>query len=289
MFIAPRSRQRNIPLRMIVPNLFTTIALCSGLASIHYSLKADWDRSLAAIGIAVIFDMFDGRAARLLKASSPFGAVMDSLSDFLSFGVAPAILLHQLLIKHVEEFWGLAALMTFVLCSALRLARFTAAVKPTPPPGRPVHKPSPIATHFFVGMPTPSAAAAVLIPPMLMSSRAWKRDPARFDEFIEPWMVILLTFLIAGLMVSRVPMFSFKKIKVRRRLVVPLLICVGFVVVGLARDMWLTVALISLAYLLSLPFAYWSYFRLKAQHPIEAEPPVGPENAPPATPGPSRL
>src|SRR3954453_6143427 len=140
MFIAPRSRKRAIPLRMIIPNLLTTVALCSGLASIHYSLKHDWDRALMAVGVAVIFDMLDGRAARLLRAASPFGAIMDSLSDFLSFGVAPGILLHQWMLSRYpligeNDVFVLAALMTFVLCSALRLARFTANVKPQPKPG----------------------------------------------------------------------------------------------------------------------------------------------------------
>lgn len=292
MFIAPRSRQRHIPLRMIVPNLLTTIALCSGLASIHYSLKGDWDRALAAIGISVIFDMFDGRAARLLKASSPFGAVMDSLSDFLSFGVAPAILLHEFIIKEVEEVWGIAALMTFVLCSALRLARFTAAVKPTPPVGRPAPKPNPIATRFFVGMPTPSAAAAVLIPPMLVQSRYWHNHADTLEPWRQPWIVVFLAFLIAVLMVSRLPMYSLKKLKVNRRFVVPLLIGVGLVVVGLARDMWLTVALLSLAYLLSIPLAYLSYRRLRASLPPEPHEPDragGTENPPPIAAGASRV
>ena len=297
LFIAPRSRRKAIPLRMILPNALTTVALCSGLASIHYSLKAsdatlpteatlNWDRALMAVGVAVIFDMLDGRAARLLKAASPFGAIMDSLSDFLSFGVAPGILLHEWLLKRYDikenDVFVLAALMTFVLCSALRLARFTAAVKPPPRPGV---KPSPLATNFFVGMPTPSAAAAVLVPPMLVSSRFWRTHDQTLDPWLQPWMVILFTFLIAGLMISRIPMLSFKKIRVRRRLVAPFLVAVGLVVVMLARDLWLAIALLSLTYLCTIPYSGWLYRKLRTQEPSEAPP--GAEN-PPVLAGPPR-
>jgi CDP-diacylglycerol--serine O-phosphatidyltransferase len=292
LFIAPRSRKKAIPLRMILPNALTTVALCSGLASIHYSLKAshalqpaeaalNWDRALMAVGVAVIFDMLDGRAARLLKASSSFGAIMDSLSDFLSFGVAPGILLHEWLVTRYKindsSVFVLAALMTFALCSALRLARFTANVKPPPRPGS---KPSPLATHFFTGMPTPSAAAAVLVPPMLVTSRLWERNHQTLDRCLDWWMVVLFTFLIALLMISRIPMFSFKKIRVRRRLVAPFLVGIGLVVVMLAYDLWLTISLVSLAYVCTIPLSVWYYKKLKAQVPPEpSEALAGAENA----------
>src|SRR5579862_5577676 len=113
VFIGYPHRRRAVPFRLLLPSLITTIALCSGLASIHFSLKASalrgfggpevvnpevdrrWEKALACIFLAAFFDMLDGRAARLLRAQSPFGAVLDSLSDFLCFGVAPALLLHQ--------------------------------------------------------------------------------------------------------------------------------------------------------------------------------------------------
>jgi CDP-diacylglycerol--serine O-phosphatidyltransferase len=275
MFIAPRSRKREIPLRMIIPNLLTTVALCSGLASIHYSLKGDWDRALMAVGVAVIFDMLDGRAARLLRAASPFGAIMDSLSDFLSFGIAPGILLHEWMLKRYEinenDVFVLAALMTFALCSALRLARFTANVKPPPRPG---YKPGPLQTNFFTGMPTPSAAAAVLVPPMLVTSKTWEAHARGLDPWLQPWLVILFTFFIGLLMISRIPMFSFKKIRVRRRLIAPMLVGVGLVVVLLAKDLWLAVSCLSLAYLFTLPFSVWSYRQLKRRHPPEQHDPA---------------
>jgi CDP-diacylglycerol--serine O-phosphatidyltransferase len=270
-----------VPVRKIIPNLLTTISLCSGLASVHYSLKAGtlatkasmmtdgvlksatsseaeqyWKTALLAIGVAAVFDMLDGRAARLLKASSRFGAVLDSLSDFLSFGVAPAILLHQWLLRNHGAL-GMGAVLTFVLCSALRLARFTAMPK---------QKPTRAALgRFFVGLPTPAAGGAVLIPAMLDVSKYFPFQTGKVSETIvqvfeqlEPSMVVVYTFLIAGLMVSRLPMFSFKKVRVRRAAVVPLMVAFGITVLAMWRDPWMTISIICALYLLSAPLAYRS-------------------------------
>ncbi|HLO41925.1 MAG TPA: CDP-alcohol phosphatidyltransferase family protein, partial [Phycisphaerales bacterium] len=141
-------REREIPVRHLIPNLITTLSLCSGLSAIHFAMKPDWDRALTAVIIAAVLDGLDGRAARLLRATSKFGTVLDSLADFLAFGVAPAIILHRWLLGQPEmmgkwDWLGLAAVMTFALCSALRLARFTAAAKPSKPGSSP--------SRFFVG------------------------------------------------------------------------------------------------------------------------------------------
>ena len=130
MFINYPHTKSTVPLRIVVPNLFTTVAMCCGLASIHYTLKQDWDRAMFAVILSAVFDSLDGRAARLLKVTSPFGEVLDSLADFLSFGIAPAMLLHQWMLRDQE--FGLLAVTIFVLCSAMRLARFTAAARPSP-------------------------------------------------------------------------------------------------------------------------------------------------------------
>lgn len=296
VFIGYPSRRREVPFRLILPNLLTTVALCSGMASIHFSMKAsaaiasgesavaagllrinDWEKAMAAIFVAAIFDMLDGRAARLLKAQSPFGAMLDSLSDFLAFGVAPGVLLHQWTLKNATfpkpvasilgedaDAFALAAVMTFVLCSALRLARFTAAAKavrlphgvaPVPAPSADI-RPNPLASKFFVGMPTPAAAAAVLIPPMMENS-------SKIGYHVADWLVILFTFLIAGLMVGRQPMFSFKKVRVPRRLVVPLLVTIGLVVVMAAKHPWLTGVVLAGGYLLTTPFSIVSYRKMQ--------------------------
>lgn len=241
-----RRRARVIPLRRIVPNVLTTVSLCSGLASLHFSLQMDWDRALSAIAVAAVFDMLDGGAARLLRASSRFGAVLDSLSDFVSFGVAPAMILHQWMLKEADVV-GLAASMLFALCAAMRLARFTSAKRVNPA--------SPMA-RYFVGLPTPAAAAIVLIPVMIATSR-------KAGYTLPDWFVILHTFFIAWLMISRQPCFSLKKVRIRRQFVVPLMVGVGLTVVAAAKDPWATAAAMASAYLLSIPFSIARVHRIR--------------------------
>ncbi|MDX2115265.1 MAG: phosphatidylcholine/phosphatidylserine synthase [Planctomycetota bacterium] len=231
-----RRRARSVPVRRLVPNLLTTVSLCSGLASLHFSLMADWDRALSAIAVAAVFDALDGGAARLLRAQSKFGAVLDSLSDFCSFGVAPAVILHQWMLRDADA-PGLAATMTYALCAALRLARFTVAKKTAA--GSPL-------SRFFVGLPTPAAAAVSLIPPMLDASRL---IPFRLPE----WLVILHVFFVAWLMISRQPCYSLKKLRIPRKAVPVLMVGLGLVVVSAARDAWLTGAALASLYLLSIP------------------------------------
>lgn len=251
-------KRRIIPFRQIVPSAITTLSLCSGLASIHFALTGDWERSMLAIGLAAVLDSFDGMAARLLKAQSKFGAVLDSLADFLSFGVAPAMLLHQWMLKGADVF-GTAAIMTFVLCSALRLARFTSM------PDRP--KGNPALSKFFQGMPTPAAAGAVCIPPMLDASKT-------LNYTLPAWAVVANTLVIALLMISTVPMFAVKHAKVKRRQVPVLLVLLGLVVVGMMRDLWLALAGIAGLYLLTTPLCIWRYRQIKAGNASVPESPV---------------
>ncbi len=277
MFIHYPSNKGTVPLRIIVPNLFTTVAMCCGLASIYYSLKLDWDRAMLAVLLSAVFDAMDGRAARLLKVTSPFGEVLDSLSDFLSFGVAPAMLLHQWMLKE-QGIWGMLAVTAFVLCSAMRLARFTAAARPAPPlpPGE-EYRQTLLKSKFFTGLATPAAAGAVMVPVMLAYSqtvggrvRSWlgmemgigptgRLIDASAEKAgpIAAAVVICYTILIALWMVSRIPMFSFKKMRISRRAVVPLLVSVGLMVALAVSDFWLLMAALASVYLataaISLP------------------------------------
>jgi CDP-diacylglycerol--serine O-phosphatidyltransferase len=235
-----------------------------------------------------VFDMLDGRAARLLRASSKFGTVLDSLSDFLCFGIAPAVLMHQWLLKRPDlqpigkptEGFVLAAILLFALCSALRLARFTAAAETprTDSDGNSI-KPSPLASKFFVGMPTPAAAAAVLIPVMLKESKIVG------EADISAIAIVAYTIGIAWLMVSRQPMFSFKKVRINRLLVVPLMLGVGVWFVLAAKDFWLAIAAIAGIYLLTLPLSLWSYHRtLKLMHASDPVAKHGPAVSGPSAP-----
>ena len=146
---------------------------------------AYWERALAAVLFSAIFDALDGRAARLLRVTSKFGAVLDSLSDFVSFGVAPAVILHQRTLSHLindagpggANIFALIAVTTYALCAGLRRWRFTSAAPP----------PKPSQSNYFVGMPTPAAAGAVLIPPLLDVSKT-------FNYAIPDWAVVIYTW-----------------------------------------------------------------------------------------------
>lgn len=279
MFIQYPHKKREIPIRHFVPNMITTISLSCGLASMHYTLSADYDHAIFAILLAAVFDALDGRFARLLKASSPFGAVLDSLADFLSFGVAPAMLLYQWMLKG-EDVFGLSAVMSFVVCSALRLARFTAAVKPArathgAPLSTDEQREYVISSKFFKGMPTPAAAATVLIPPMLEHSKLLKgwftRNQVAGADWWH-WAVIVLTFAVALLMISRVPMYSFKRLRIPRWAFVPLLAMVGLIVVLIVKDIWLAAPVLAAMYVASIPLSVLSHKRVLTR-PLPAETP----------------
>ncbi|MCC6677108.1 MAG: phosphatidylcholine/phosphatidylserine synthase [Phycisphaerales bacterium] len=287
----PRRGKRDVRIRQLIPNIITTAAMSCGLASIHYSLLSDWNRAMVAILFAALLDALDGRAARLLRATSPFGAVLDSLSDFLCFGIAPALLLHEWILGQTHDVLGLVPVVTFVLCSALRLARFTAAAqqshtRPAPRPAPRRREPdairSAIASKFFIGMPTPAAAAVVLVPAMLVYGKflgplagtgrgllgffgveSTNRDvPAQPADDLVFWFIAVYVLLISFLMISRLPMFSFKKLRIARRFVVPLLVAVGIIAVLALKDLWLIAATLSLAYLASLPLSIRAHQRL---------------------------
>lgn len=253
-------RPRSIPVRRLVPNVITTAALCCGLAALHFSIRQEWERAILAILFSAIFDALDGRAARLLRVTSKFGEVLDSLSDFLSFGVAPAFLIYQWMLARdpagvggkpdADDMFRLAAVTTFALCSAMRLARFTSATAATGAAA----KANPRLAAYFTGMPTPAAAGAVLIPVMI--------DVSKHVTWTPPdWLAITLAFLIAYLMVSRTPMFSLKKMHVARAWVVPLLVLVGLTVVCMVKDIWLTLSALAAVYLLTLPVSIVTHRR----------------------------
>lgn len=262
-------RPREVPLRRLVPNVITTAALCCGLASLHFSVREEWDRAVLAVLFSAIFDTLDGRAARLLRVTSKFGEVLDSLSDFLSFGVAPAMLLYKWMLAGdptpsvgstaPDDLLRLAAATTFSLCSAMRLARFTSATTQASA----ITKANPKLGNYFTGMPTPAAAGAALMPVMVETS---KHTHWRAPE----WLVLALTFLIAFLMVSRVPMFSFKKLRVARAWVAPILILVGLTVVCMVKDLWLTLAGLAGVYLLTIPLSIVMHRRALNDEPTAA-------------------
>lgn len=238
----PAGAPSHVSLRRLVPNLITTAALCCGVASLHFAIKDDWSRALGSVCAAAILDALDGRAARLLRVSSPFGATLDSLADFVSFGIAPAFMLYHWKLGSLDA-GGMIVVGLFTLCAALRLARFTAMAKR----GKQV----PWGPGYFMGMPTPAAAGIVLMPLLLDTSRKLNAWYPQFD--VPVWVVAGHTLLVAVLMISRLPHYSMKGRRISRKFVVPLMVLVGAVVVAATRDPLLTMAVLAAAYLISVP------------------------------------
>jgi CDP-diacylglycerol---serine O-phosphatidyltransferase len=240
-----RRRFRRIPVRTLVPNVITLLALCAGLTAIRMAFENRYVLALAAIVFAAILDGIDGRLARLLKGTSRFGAELDSLADFVNFGVAPALILY---------FWGLhdlksagwIAAMVFAICAGLRLARFNVMAEE---PDRPAW-----ASNFFVGMPAPAGAITVLLP-IYAVFLGLPRSP-----FVT-WLTLFYTLGIASLMVSRLPVFSGKRVgtRVPPEMVGPLIVVVVLFFALLIAYPWILLTAGTLAYLVSLPFGWLSY------------------------------
>src|SRR6266436_4561115 len=190
-----RRRFRLIPVRMLLPNLITLLALCAGLTAIRLAIEERLEWAVAAIVFAALLDGIDGRIARLLKGTSRFGAELDSLADFVNFGVAPALIVYFWSLHELKSAGWIAA-MVFAICTGLRLARFNVMIDD---PNRPAW-----AANYFVGMPAPAGAITVLLPvymhflgvPLLA---------------IIPPVTFVYTLAIAFLMVSRLPVYSGKK------------------------------------------------------------------------------
>ncbi|WP_306028807.1 CDP-diacylglycerol--serine O-phosphatidyltransferase [Stappia sp. MMSF_3263] len=248
---APRFSR--VPLRLILPNLVTLLALCSGLTAIRMALEARWDYAIGAIVIAAVLDALDGRVARLLKGTSKFGAELDSLADFVNFGVAPALILYSWLLQEVRSIGWIAALV-FSISAALRLARFNVSIDD---PDKPAW-----AVNFFTGVPAPAGALSVLFPVYLELVGVLPHWPELAPA------VALYVVAIALLMVSRLPTFSGKKLgsRVRRDLVLPLFVAAVFLVALLVSYPFEILALGVAGYLVSIPLAWhWHQKYLKGE------------------------
>jgi CDP-diacylglycerol--serine O-phosphatidyltransferase len=261
-----RRRQfRDIPVRTLAPNLVTLLALCAGLTAIRMAFENRYGLALAAIVFAAVLDGLDGRLARLLKGTSRFGAELDSLADFVNFGVAPALILY---------FWGLhdlksagwIAAMAFAICAGLRLARFNVM---SDDPDRPAW-----ASNFFVGVPAPAGAIIVLLP-LYAAFLGLPRS-----QFLT-WLTLAYTLAIAWLMVSRLPVFSGKRVgtRVPPEMVGPVVTVVVLFVALLIAYPWIILTAGTLAYLATLPFGFVSYrgYEQRARAgKAEAAAPAGP-------------
>ncbi len=242
---------RSLPLRFVVPNVVTLLALCAGLTAIRFAVDAKYESAVLAILAAAVLDGMDGRIARALKGSSRFGAELDSLADFIDFGVAPALLLFFWSL-HTLKTVGWAAVLIFAIAAALRLARFNVMIDD---PNKPAWS-----ARFFTGMPAPAGAIVVMLP--LYLNMSFDLPPSRgLTQLVAAYVV-----LIAGLMVSRIPHYSGKHIgRVPRDKFIFVLFAVAAILVLLASFPLEMLIVVSLAYLALIPFSVRSYRRLAEQ------------------------
>lgn len=259
-----RRRRRLVPFTAVLPNLVTLLGLCAGLTAIRMALEHRFDLAVAAIIFATILDGLDGRLARYFRATSKFGEQLDSLADFVDFGVAPAILLYVWRLDDLSSFGWICALV-FAICAALRLARFNAALTSEEP--QPDWQ-----KDFFVGVPAPAGALAVLLPFFLERVGA-------VDLRMAPVLVAIYVLVAGLLMVSRLPTWSGKRTgqRIPRDVVLPLLVVSVLLVALLASYPFSFLAVAVIVYLAHLPFAWRAWRRaVEASGATDSEAP--PEN-----------
>jgi CDP-diacylglycerol--serine O-phosphatidyltransferase len=233
-----------VPVRVLIPNIFTLVGLCAGLTAIRMGIEHRWDLAVAALVFAAVLDGIDGRVARLLKASSRFGAELDSLADFVNFGVAPAIIVFSWALGDLRSL-GWIAVLVFAVCSALRLARFNVSLDATDTPAW--------KSAYFVGVPAPAGAIVLLLP-------IYVQDLGLHLPSLTP-LVLIYTLVIALLMVSNVPTFSGKLIgqRIAREYVPPIFVLAALFIALLLTFPSLTLAVGSLIYLALIPVSAYRY------------------------------
>lgn len=239
-------------LRRLIPNFLTLCGMAAGLVAIQKAILGEWEHAVLLIFVAAVIDAMDGAIARLLKATSRFGAELDSLADFLSFGVAPAFILYLWALSDAGALGWMASLV-FAMACALRLARFnTMSLSDFDP--RPAWS-----RKFFMGVPAPGAAGLVLMPIILSQAIPETRMLDFLNPLIGIWMII-----VASLMVSRLPTLSSKQIKLPKGTpIIPLLAMAVVFIAAMVHTPWTTLAVITVMYLLSLPLGVQIYRRMK--------------------------
>ena len=238
-------RFKGLSVSRLIPHVITVGAACAGLTAIKFAMEQRWESAVIAIVVAGVLDGLDGRMARLLNAASEFGAELDSLSDFVAFGVAPAFIMYLWTLQSLGRVGWIIALF-LAICCGLRLARFNTNIGKLPP----------YAYNYFTGVPAPGGAGLAILP--LIGALAYGLPILREPVFVAVWSTI-----VAILMVSRVPTFSLKRIKVPHGAIVPLLVFTALMLAGLTAAPWLTLTAVGLVYIMSFGVSVLSYRRLK--------------------------
>ncbi len=256
----PRALRRGIPLRAVMPNAVTALALCFGLTGIRFGISGEWGKAVGAILIAGVLDGLDGRVARLLRAESRFGAELDSLSDVIAFGVSPAVILYLWSLVYVPKYGWVIAL-THAVCCALRLARFNAQLDADEQPRK--------SAGFLTGVPAPAGAAMALLPLVAWLALAEAQLPALQDLFQRTYIVAPWTILVALLMISDLATYGWSSFRLRREFRLPALLLIGLIGASLLTAPWATLAALTFAYAVAIPLGVRAYSRVKRRRAAE--------------------
>jgi CDP-diacylglycerol--serine O-phosphatidyltransferase len=244
MPIGPR---KDLPLTRLLPNMLTVMSLCSGLTAMRFALENEYDHAVLAIVLAGIFDMLDGRVARLLNIASKFGAELDSLADAINFGVAPGFVMYLWILKDDPRL-GWVAVLVFAVCMALRLARFNTMIEDTTAPSW--------RKKYFTGVPAPGGAGLAILPLVfVLEFGEQARLPA---TVISVWLLVL-----AMLLVSRLPTPSIKGWRVKLAWVAPVFAAAVFFAAVIINNTWLVLSAVGIVYIISLPIGWYRYLRQK--------------------------
>ena len=264
--------RRGIPLRAVVPNAVTALALCSGLTGVRFAIAEDWERACIAILIAAVLDGMDGRIARSLRAQTRFGAELDSLSDVIAFGVSPAIIVHLWVLQTWPRLGWVFAL-AFAVCMALRLARFNARIDVEDQP----HK----SAGFLTGVPAPAGAGLMLLPILL-----WLASGEQWDWLRDYRLVAAWAGFSAFMVISSVATWSLGSLRLRRNVRFEAIVLIAIMGGALFSAPWETLSLIMIVYLALIPFSMMNYARVKRQRRAASNelPLPAPAAPPPARP-----
>jgi CDP-diacylglycerol--serine O-phosphatidyltransferase len=247
--VSLEGERRGIPLRAVVPNAVTALALCTGLTGVRFAIAEEWALAMLAIVVAGVLDGMDGRIARALRGQTRFGAELDSLSDVIAFGVSPAIILHLWALQTWPRFGWVFAL-AYAVCMALRLARFNARIDVEDQP----HK----SAGFLTGVPAPAGAGLLLLPIFLWLASdqqfTWLRD----YRLMAPWAA-----LIAFLAISNIATFSWGSLRLRRHVRLEAIVAIALIGGAIISAPWETLSVVGVIYLAMIPFSMMSYARVR--------------------------
>lgn len=265
-----KRHQQASNLRKLFPNALTMTALAFGVSSLNMAFWGHWQMAVLFISLSAVFDFLDGGVARLLGVESRFGAQLDSLSDFVSFGVAPGFLMYQWTMDEqtriavlqneamrsdaVGIYWGFALFLA--MCAAMRLARFNAMLdSPTPQPS--------YWRHFFMGVPAPAGAGLAILPLIL-----WLASAKQIEFFREPVFVAFFLVFSGIMMASKIPTICLKHLHLPETAMLTLRIVLLFLMASLLAFPWGTLGFVGVVYLFSIPVSIHYFLKFKRETPL---------------------